>query len=430
MHSFAVPAPVARSALMRASDALATQTATYAIPLLILVTTGSTALTGAAFLLEWLPRLTAFAIGGPLVDRFRADRVFRTAALARTLLCAAAGVALAVLPAAGTAATVVVMTVGAAGGLLSQASFVAVETLGAHASRRAGADAHRVQSVQIGIDQSALLAGPLLGGLLLAVSPTLMLTAVAALSATAATLTTTASHSEAGGAGTGVRAVAASLRTGWRTVRGIPALVWLVTGLVASNLALAVTQASAPITVMTSYGHSSIAVGAVWSAAGLVSLAAVAGCRRAIDRFGLWPVGAGGAATACAACFATALAPNLGVYAVTIGVLMAGEGALTVVLRTLRARLIPAHVFGSTLSVTIVLIVVPMPVAGALVAVLPTGALPMLLLVCAVLQGLAMALAFRGLWRHRDSYTPRRSALSPAASAAPVPDGADVPRAA
>lgn len=143
-----------RSSLMRASDALATQTATYAIPLLILVTTGSTALTGVALLLEWLPRLVAFTLGGPLVDRFRADRVFRTAALARTLLCAAAAAALALPPAADTAATVVVMTVGAAGGLLSQASFLAVETLGAHASRRAGADAHRVQSVQIGSDQT------------------------------------------------------------------------------------------------------------------------------------------------------------------------------------------------------------------------------------------------------------------------------------
>lgn len=429
MLSFAVPAPVARSSLMRASDALATQTATYAIPLLILVTTRSTALTGAAFLLEWLPRLMAFTIGGPLVDRFRADRVFRTAALARTLLCAAAACALAVLPAAGLAATVVVMTVGAAGGLLSQACFVAVETLGAHASRVAGADAHRVQSVQIGIDQSALLAGPLLGGLLLAVGPTLMLTVVAALSATAAT-STIAAPASTGTTAAGIRAVTASLRTGWRTVRGIPALAWLVTGLFASNLALAVTQASAPITVMASYGHSSIAVGAVWSAAGLVSLAAVAVCRRAIDRFGLWPVGAVGAATACAACLATALAPNFGVYAVTIGVLMAGEGALTVVLRTLRARLIPAAVFGSTLSVTIVLIVVPMPVAGALVAGLPADALPGLLLVCAVLQGLAMALAFRGLWHHRASYEVHPAVAAPAPTGNPVPAEADAPRAA
>ncbi|MFB7597564.1 MFS transporter [Streptomyces sp. NPDC056160] len=429
MLSFAVPAPMARSSLMRASDALATQTTTYAIPLLILVTTRSTALTGAAFMLEWLPRLMAFTIGGPLVDRFRADRVFRTAALARTLLCAAAACTLAVVPAAGTAATVIVMTVGAAGGLLSQACFVAVETLGAHASRAAGADAHRVQSVQIAIDQSTLLAGPLLGGLLLAVGPTLMLTIVAALSATAAASTITAPAS-AGTAATGVRVVAASLRTGWRTVRGIPALAWLVTGLFASNLALAVTQASAPITVMTSYGHSSIAVGAVWSAAGLVSLAAVAACRYAIDRFGLWPVGAAGAATACVACLATALAPNLTVYAVTIGVLMAGEGALTVVLRTLRARLIPAAVFGSTLSVTIVLVVLPMPVAGALVAVLPAGTLPGLLLACAVLQGAAMALAFRGLWHHRASYTPSRTAADPAGTDHLAAAQADAPRAA
>ncbi|MEU9167887.1 MFS transporter [Streptomyces sp. NPDC048420] len=423
MPSFAVPASLARSCLMRASDALATQIATYAIPLLILVTTGSTALTGIAFLLEWLPRLVAFTLGGPLVDRFRADRVFRTAALSRTLLCAVAAAALALLPASGTAATVVVMTVGAAGGLLSQASFVAVETLGAHASRRAGSGAHRVQSVQIGIDQSALLAGPLLGGLLLAVGLTLMLTVVAALSATAAASTTAVPTAPAGTTATGARAIAGSLRTGWHTVRGIPALAWLVTGLVASNLALAVTQASAPITVMTNYGHSSIAVGAVWSAAGLVAVAAVAACRRAIDRFGLWPIGAVGATTACAACLATALAPNLGVYAVTIGVLMAGEGALTVVLRTLRAHLIPAAVFGSTLSVTIVLVVVPMPVAGALVAVLPAGALPDLLVACAVLQAAAMALAFRGLWHHRASYTP-----SPTAASHPTPAAADAPR--
>ncbi|MGW0920567.1 hypothetical protein ACWD3J_16315 [Streptomyces sp. NPDC002755] len=79
---------------------------------------------------------------------------------------------------------------------------------------------------------------------------------------------------------------------------------------------------------------------------------------------------------------------------------------------------------------TFVLIVAPMPVAGALAAVLPADALPTPLLVCAVLQGLVMALAFRGLWRHRASYAPRPAALSPASFAAPAPDEADAPRAA
>jgi hypothetical protein len=50
-----------RTYLMRAADALASATATYAIQLLVLVTTGSTALTGLAFLLEWSPRLAATA---------------------------------------------------------------------------------------------------------------------------------------------------------------------------------------------------------------------------------------------------------------------------------------------------------------------------------------------------------------------------------
>lgn len=394
-----------RPTLMRAADALATAVTTYAVPLLVLTTTGSTALTGVAFLLEWLPRLAAFTIGGPLVDRYRADNVFRAATTCRGLLLAAAALTLLLLPGGGTAATATVMTVGALSGLLAQASFVAVETIGAQASRAAGAQAHRVQSVQISIDQGALLVGPLLGGLLLLAGPSTLLAAVAFLSLSAAILTEPLPGATGAANGTEAQSVVASLRTGWRTVRAIPALGWLVTGLIASNLAVAVAQASAPITVLHTYGASSLAVGAVWSAAGVVALGSVAASRRLIDNHGLWPVGAAAAATGCLACFATALAPGLSSYALTIAVLMAGEGALTVVLRTLRARLIPAAVFGGTLSVTIVLIVIPMPVAGALVAALPADRLPALLLTCSAAQALAMALAFRGLWRHRASYT-------------------------
>ncbi|MFH0246360.1 MFS transporter [Streptomyces sp. HK10] len=391
----------ARSTLMRASDALATSTTTYAIPLLVLTTTGSTALTGVAFLLEWAPRLAAFTIGGPLVDRYRADRVFRASTTCRAVLLAAAALTLALLPSSSTAATTAVMVVGAFSGLLAQASFVAVETIGAEVSRAAGGQAHRVQSVQIGIDQGALLVGPLLGGLLLLGGPSCLLVTIAVLSLAAAAATKAAPTAQR----TGPATVLTSLRIGWRTMRGIPALVWLVTGLIASNLAVAVAQASSPITVLHDFEGSSLAVGIVWSAAGVVSLAAVAASRRLVDHHGLWPVGAAAAATACVACFAIALAPGLVTYAAAVGVMMAGEGALTVVLRTLRARLIPAEVFGSTLSVTIVLIVIPMPLAGALVAVLPPTGLPALLLTCSALQGIAMALTFRGLRRHRASYS-------------------------
>lgn len=86
-----------------------------------------------------------------------------------------------------------------------------------------------------------------------------------------------------------------------------------------------------------------------------------------------------------------------------------------------RARLIPAAVFGGTLSVTIVLIVIPMPVAGALVAALPADRLPALLLTCSAAQALAMALALRGLWRYRASYTASHTPAQQTAATKPSP---------
>lgn len=234
-----------RTYLMRAADALASATSTYAIPLLVLVTTGSTALTGVAFLLEWSPRLAAFTFAGTLVDRWGAIRVFRASNLGRTAVVALTGAVLLVLPSAGTATTCVVLAFGAASGLLAQVSFVAVETLGAAAGRRLGGGAHRVQAVQTGIDQGAVLVGPLLGGLLLLVGPTALLTLIAVLALTAV---------RAAPSGAGVakqRPVSSSLLTGWRTLSRTPALAWLVGGLAASNLATGVLQAAAPITSCT-----------------------------------------------------------------------------------------------------------------------------------------------------------------------------------
>ncbi|WP_406163568.1 MFS transporter [Streptomyces sp. NBC_01005] len=386
-----------RTYVMRGADALASTTATYAIPLLVLVTTGSTALTGVAFLLEWVPRLGAFAFSGSLVDRWGAGIVFRMSNLVRTVMVVLAGAVLLALPSAGTMTTCVVLAFGAVSGLLAEVSFVAVETLGAEVSRRMGSAAHRVQSVQTGIDQGAVLFGPLLGGVLLLASPAVLLAVVALFALTAAASTS--------GDASGVdrRPVPSSLRTGWMTLRRTPALVWLVGGLAASNLATGLLQAAAPIVVVRHFHYSTAAVGSVWSAAAVASLIAVWGSRRAIDRFGIWPVGVVAAAVATAACLATALAPSFTAYTAAVAVVMAGEGVMTVVLRTLRSRLIPVRASGSTLAVTIILVLLPLPLAGALVAIAPVTAISHVLVACAVLQGLALGACFAGLRRCRTA---------------------------
>lgn len=386
--------------LMRASDALATITATYAIPLLVLVTTGSTALTGLAFLLEWTPRLAAFTFAGSLVDHFGASHVFRFTNFVRATTVALAAGLLTALPSAGTATTTIVLIFGAVSGLLAQISFVAVETLGAEAGRRLGHQAHRVQAAQTGIDQGAVVVGPLLGGLLLLAGPSVLLAVVALTAMTAATTTQD-------GATPAVRPrESSSLLTGWRTLRRTPALAWLVGGLAASNLASGLLTAAAPISVIHRFHYSTAAVGAVWSAAAVATLFTVIATRRAIDRWTVWPVGAVAAAISTAACLGVALAPDFAAYTTLVAVLMAADGALTVVLRTLRARLIPAPAFSSTLAVTIILLLLPFPLAGALVAVVPANSLPHLLLGCAALQGLVLAACFSGLRRHRTDCEP------------------------
>lgn len=378
--------------LPRSTDAAAFAMTTYGIPLLVLATTNSAALTGLAFALEWVPRLGAFAFAGALVDRHGTTAVLRYASVARALVVLAAAF---LLPKqeAGLGATVTVMVLAASTGILTECAYIAVETAGGVASREAGARAHRVQSVLLGIDQVATLSGPALAGLLLqwtGASGMLMVIATFSL------LTTVLAPRQYLRPETAAaQPVTKGLRTGWSTLRSLPTLGWLVAGLTVSNLAVALLQAAAPVIIVKQLGHSTADVGFIWSVAAAASLGAVLLCRRAIDRFGLWPVGVVSATIAATACLAVSFTYHA--YLALIAVLMAGEGGMTVVLRTLRSRLIPADVFGATLSLTILLLLLPFPLAGVLVAVVPPAQLGHVLTGCAVLQAAGLFTAFARL---------------------------------
>ncbi|MEU9369590.1 MFS transporter [Streptomyces avermitilis] len=368
--------------------------ATYGIPLLVLATTDSAALTGLAFVLEWVPRLGAFAFVGALVDRHGTTAVLRAASAGRALVVLAAAF---ILPtqAAGLGATVTVMLLAASTGLLTECSYIAAETAGGVAGRGLGARAHRVQSVLIGIDQVATLSGPALAGVLLRWAGAAgMLMVIAVFSLLTSVLAPRQDHQAKP---VEPQPVLQGLHTGWSTLRSLPALGWLVAGLTVSNLTVALLQAATPVIIVKQLGHSTADVGLIWSVAAVASLFAIALCRRSIDRFGLWPVGAVSATIAASACLAVSFTDTYGSYLTLIAVLMTGEGGMTVVLRTLRSRLIPAPVFGATLSLTILLLLLPFPLAGVLVATVPPAQLGHVITVCAALQALGLFAAFTRL---------------------------------
>ncbi|MFJ9446471.1 MFS transporter [Kitasatospora sp. NPDC101235] len=387
---------------LRASDSLAAAVVMYAVPLLVLTLTHSPGWAGLAFLLEWLPRLVAVAGAGPIIDRYSP----RTAVLTTSLLRGAGALATLIGLTLGAGAWLVLLF-GVLAGMLAEAAYLANEAVAAEAGRRAGERAHRVQAVFTGTDQAALLIGPLIGGLLLLTGPALLLVTVAILSAVTATVAASVrTHRPHLHVVTDPVAghPLASLATGMGTLRRTPALAWLVGALACVNLASGLLQVSAPITVTRTLHHSTAAVGTVWSIAAALSLAAVAVAHRAIDHFGLFTVGATAAAAMCTATLASALAPNLPLYATTIALLMAGEGAVTVVLRTARARLIPDRAFGATLATTVLLVLAPLPLAGLLVALWPTGHLNLLVVATGVLVSTGTFTCFRGLRTHRSSW--------------------------
>ncbi|MFJ5265492.1 MFS transporter [Streptomyces sp. NPDC088387] len=382
--------------LPRTADALAFAMSTYGIPLLVLATTHSAALTGAAFALEWIPRLAAFGWAGSVVDRRGAAVVFHLASLGRAVVLAT-GAVLLHLHSSDAVAIVTVMVLAATTGVLTEFSYIAAETAGAAAGRKAGVHAHRVQAVLLGIDQTATLAGPALAGLLLLAGAPPMLAVITVLSLLAALLALRTPPSPVTPALAPKGTPGAGLLTGWRTIRSLPALGWLVAGLTLSNLATGLFQAAGPVIVVERFGQSTAAVGLVWSAAAGATLLSVTLCRFALDRLGLWPVGAACAAIASLACLAAAQAPDYRSYLVLVAVLMAADGGMAVVLRTVRSRLIPPETFGSTLSVSILILLLPFPVAGVLTALTPPDAMGHVITACAALQALGLFCAFARL---------------------------------
>ncbi|MFF4793888.1 MFS transporter [Streptomyces sp. NPDC001276] len=377
----------------RACDALAYSMSTYAMPLVVLATTGSASLTGLAFALEWIPRVAAFGFAGALVDRSGAAIVCFIASLARALLVAGAGVALHLVP-PGTAETVTVMALAAVTGALTQFSFIANEAVGAVVSRQTQGQTHKVQSVLIGIDQTATLVGPALGGVLLLTGPTRMLACLSVLSFLSAALALQTPPTPLRAARRAEPAPGGGLREGWQTLRSLPSLRRLVVGLACSNLMLGLLQSASPILVEGRFGHSAAAAGALWSIAAAATLVAVACCRVGLDRLGLWGVGVISATIAAAACLAVPQAPSYTGYVALVALFMAADGGLTVVLRTLRSQVIPPAAFGTTLSLTILLLLLPFPIAGILLALTPAPYLTDVIRVCAMLQALTLLVTF------------------------------------
>ncbi|MFH8409422.1 MFS transporter [Streptomyces sp. NPDC018019] len=392
------PAAVYRYLLLRTVGTLATETLQFAVPVLVYQSTGNLAWSGLALALEWLPRLVSLPLAGPLVDYFGVHRVYIVSDVVRGT--AAVCVALTIALAGSTVVGAVVLFALVAGACFQQ-TFVANEK--AVRVLVSGSAVPRAQSWLGAVDQTTLLAGPAVGaGLLTLGGGMAVFIAASALYAISLALVLLEHHLSDGtgtvarggretvvheeGAAGGRPRWAAVLRTirrrlaaGARRVRGDPVLRDVVLIAMVVNLMLGMVISCAPALVTHVYHRSGSQLGLAYTCAGAASLLVLLGTPWLARRHGLLTVGVGSTALACLAFAGLGAAPGFLAFGALLALFLCGDSALTVFVRTVRARVVPPHEYGSTVGVIVLLNFLPMPLAGALVAasrwILPLPAL-------------------------------------------------------
>ncbi|WTW91940.1 MFS transporter [Streptomycetaceae bacterium NBC_01309] len=388
--------------VVRATDGLTTSVQQFALPMMIFTATGSATWSGVAFVVEWLPRLCAIPMSGLRVDRHGPRRVLIITNLARCGVTVVALVWLLADPGAWAALIGLAIIVG----LLAECSYVASEAAGAEVTDRAAA--HRVQSTQAGIDQTVLVIGPPTAALvLMTTGSTGVLLGSAILGALvpvlAVTLPVAAPVTPRWNADAVSEPVSVSMRdgvrTGLRVVTRNRLLSCVVIVAAAQNLMLAVLLAATPAMALGRYGMRESTVGLMWTCGAIGSLAAIVVARRAIGRNGrLWHVGLVSSLLAGFATVTAGTASSGPLFFAGVALLVTADGAGAVYLRTARTQVIPPDVFGVTISVVVLLVLVPYPFAGALVAVVPREHLSSLITVCGLV---ATAVAASAVMRVR-----------------------------
>lgn len=374
-----------RSYILRFTDSLATTTLAFALPLMVYGITHNIAWSGASFMFEWLPRLTAIPVSGPVVDRIGAARFFVVADSVRCFMLLAAAGYLTIHP----KAWVFIVLTAIATGMVAEATFVAAEKMGIEVT---GTEPlHKIQAVQVGIDQTVQVLGPVVGGVMLTMGNTAVLTAAALLAGVSVLLaqkldvvTTTIEKD--------VIHLLKSFRVGLAVIRKERTLVHVVAGTAFFNLLLALLLTITPAVIEQRFHQQTSGVSTAWSLAAIASVVAVGLASRAARRYNIGVIGFVSAMFACLACGYAGVTHAYWAYVGTLMLFLAMDASYAVYIRTARARLVPKEVYGTTVGIIVLLSLIPYPIAGALVAVVPFSHLSYLVL------GSVLCTALLSLW--------------------------------
>jgi hypothetical protein len=350
---------------LRFTDSLTSTTLTFSAPLLVYAATHNATWSGISFLLQWLPCLTALPIAGPLVDQFGPRRMFIITDSARLVIVLLTMAGLTLYP----RAWLLIVALAVSSGILARMSFVAAEHLGRSAGKRQMAT--HIQAVQVGIDQSVQVIGPMLGGLLLLLGQRVVLGSIATMAAASVLLALRLGTTPRAASTVSIASIAHRLGDGFRIMTTKRQLFFTVASTAASNLLLALITAMTPAFVAQRFHLGSSSVGILWSTGAIASIIPLVGAGLLIKRWGVMRIGRFATLGCCAAALLAGTSTTFVTYAIAVGAFLCMDCVVALFLRAMRAELVPKEQFGSVVGATLLVLLLPYPVAGALLALVP-----------------------------------------------------------
>jgi MFS family permease len=395
---------------------LSDQLLLFAVPLAIFQSTGSVVYSGLAFVIEWVPRVVFFPLGGFVADRMKPRQLFFGVELGRALVLALAWV----LISTGAASTFVVLSAMMA--LLSVAyilNFVGTEAM--LPRNLPAAELPKAHSMLQGVDQVTQVGGPALAAAIAVLAGTDVLLIIGAALFGASSLNFLGLRTAP--VGNADKLSFAALRASNVTAVGVllrhkvlfllSGLTWVVNLVYGAALVL-----SAPIVVKT-FERPESHFGALQTVAALTAIAIFWFVPRFVLRFGLPALGAGSFSIMIFSGLLLALSGRYEVYLVGYAVLMAFDGVFSVYIRTVRSQIIPQEHLGKTTGFIGLMNMCSIPMSGLVVALLSPTHTPFQILgimfVASLAVGVGLVLLGKLVFRY--------GTLLPSAASAPASKG-------
>jgi len=369
--------------LSRLIAALSDQFILFAIPLLIYRKTESISLAGAAYIIEWIPRLISPLVSGALVDSFCSRKVAVVSDGIRCALCLIAYSLFVFIP---SAPFWIFASIAGAIGLFYETSYLAFDVSLTRTSKTE--DLPKVQSLIQSAEQLAFILGPGLAVAIASIASLQFLFLFAsALFFIAAYLT---SHTDQVGSVKDVNSLSsavASLREGCRKIISQPLLRKLSLVCFLQNVAVGLCLSMSPGYLQEHFGMKESAFGILSMLAGCASLVMFLTLPRILKFSGMWALCATAVITSPLALALMGLSNHYIPYYIGFASLVVVDGCLSIILRTTRATIVPSQNLAAVVSAMIFFLNVAFPLGGALVGVFTP-----------VLGGQALLLSVAGAW--------------------------------